>query len=248
MKNRIVELQVSGPYALFSTPPSKCSGDKTSYMVPTYEALKGILKACYWKPTFDYQILEVRVMNEIRMEPRGIRVSKMNGEVDRANYTYLKDVCYQIRAMLVWDDAHPELIKDRNEKKHMDILRRSIKRGGRMNPCLGVSECQAYVEPCNYEADAEKSFYFKVGSMNFGSMFHSFLYPNQLSEEDKKRLGSPNSMLTMYDNVIMEHGVIRFHSPRDKRMMLADTTELSYYKHITYKAGENFTPADKEAI
>lgn len=55
MKNtrydNIVEFQVTGDYALFSDPILRVGGEKCSYQVPTYEALKGILQSVYWKPT-----------------------------------------------------------------------------------------------------------------------------------------------------------------------------------------------------
>ena len=50
MKNtrydNIVEFQVTGDYALFSDPILRVGGEKCSYQVPTYEALKGILQFC----------------------------------------------------------------------------------------------------------------------------------------------------------------------------------------------------------
>ena len=49
MKNtrydNIVEFQVTGDYALFSDPILRVGGEKCSYQVPTYEALKGILQS-----------------------------------------------------------------------------------------------------------------------------------------------------------------------------------------------------------
>ena len=44
----------------------RLGGEKCSYQVPTYEALKGILSSVYWKPTFIWRILDVRVMNPIQ--------------------------------------------------------------------------------------------------------------------------------------------------------------------------------------
>ena len=45
MKNtrypNLVEFEVSGPYALFSDPVLRIGGEKCTYQVPTYEALKG---------------------------------------------------------------------------------------------------------------------------------------------------------------------------------------------------------------
>ena len=43
----IVEFEVYGDYALFSDPLMRLGGEKCSYQVPTYEALKGILSSVY---------------------------------------------------------------------------------------------------------------------------------------------------------------------------------------------------------
>ena len=47
----IVTFEVFGDYALFSDPVMRVGGEKASYQIPTYEALKGILHSIYWKPT-----------------------------------------------------------------------------------------------------------------------------------------------------------------------------------------------------
>ena len=57
-----IEFRVWGRYALFTDPLTKVGGEKCSYHIPTYEALKGIAKSIYWKPTFIWHIDEVRVM------------------------------------------------------------------------------------------------------------------------------------------------------------------------------------------
>ena len=43
-KTNRVEFKVSGKYALFTDPLTKIGGEKCSYHIPTYEALKGILR------------------------------------------------------------------------------------------------------------------------------------------------------------------------------------------------------------
>ena len=43
----IVEFEVYGDYALFSDPLMRLGGEKCSYQIPTYEALKGILSSVY---------------------------------------------------------------------------------------------------------------------------------------------------------------------------------------------------------
>ena len=57
----LVEFQVTGDYALFSDPITRVGGEKCTYQVPTYEALKGILSSVYWKPTLLWYIDAVRV-------------------------------------------------------------------------------------------------------------------------------------------------------------------------------------------
>ena len=47
MYNNSVELTVYGDYALFSDPITRVGGEKWSYQIPTYEALKGILSSVY---------------------------------------------------------------------------------------------------------------------------------------------------------------------------------------------------------
>ena len=46
-----VDFMVHGDYALFSDVLTRAGGEKCSYMIPTYEALKGILQSVYFKPT-----------------------------------------------------------------------------------------------------------------------------------------------------------------------------------------------------
>lgn len=74
--SNVVEFKVSGEYALFSDPVNRVGGEKISYQIPTYEAIKGVLHSIYWKPTFVWIVDEVRVMNQIQTESKGIRPIK----------------------------------------------------------------------------------------------------------------------------------------------------------------------------
>lgn len=85
-----IEYEVSGRYALFSEAATRVGGEKFSYQVPTYQALKGITESIYWKPTFMWVIDAVRVMNRVQTEGKGIRPIKMSGGNDLSYYTYLK--------------------------------------------------------------------------------------------------------------------------------------------------------------
>lgn len=136
MKNtkydNIVEFQVTGDYALFSDPIMRVGGEKCTYQVPTYEALKGILHSVYWKPTIVWIIDAVRVMKPIQMETKGIRPIRYGGgekKNDLSYYTYLKDCCYQVRAHFEWNENRPELAADRNENKHHEIAKKMIRKG-----------------------------------------------------------------------------------------------------------------------
>ena len=71
-----IEYEVYGDYALFSDPVVRVGGEKTSYSIPTYEALRGITESIFWKPTISWVIDEIRVMNRIQTETKGIRPIK----------------------------------------------------------------------------------------------------------------------------------------------------------------------------
>ena len=70
----IVEFVVYGDYALFSDPITRVGGEKSTYQVPTYEALKGIISSVYWKPTLIWYIDKVRIMNQIQTEAKSLLI------------------------------------------------------------------------------------------------------------------------------------------------------------------------------
>ena len=166
----IVEFQVSGPYALFSDPIMRVGGEKCTYQIPTYEAMKGIMMSVYWKPTIIWYIDKVRVMKPIQTEVKGIRPIKYNnGGNDLAYYTYLKNCEYQVQAHFEWNNNRPELECDRNENKHHEIAKKMIKKGGRRDIFLGTRECQGYVEPCAF-GEGEGA-YDNITQLAFGLMW-----------------------------------------------------------------------------
>ena len=182
-----VELQVSGDFALFSDVLTRPGGEKMSYPIPTYEALKGILHSVYWKPTFVWIIDSVRVMNPIRTVRKGMRPIHYGGGNDLAYYTYLRDVCYQVRAHFEWNENRPELACDRIENKHHNIAKRMILRGGRRDVFLGTRECQGYVEPCVYGEGA--GYYDDSGNIPYSVMYHGITYADEaVNQEDKGKM------------------------------------------------------------
>lgn len=216
-----------GKYALFADPITRVGGEKMSYPIPTYSALIGITKAIYYKPTLIYVIDSVKVLNPIRMVSKGVRPIKYNGGNDLSIYTYLTDVAYVVKGHFIWNENRPEFANDRNEDKHYQILKRMIKLGGRRSPQLGVSECPAYIEPCNF--DEEKSCYDDGSSseISFGLMYHSIIYCDEaINEEDKGK------MTVCFHTPVMKNGQIDFIRPeqctikrhiRDAKQKVFDT-------------------------
>lgn len=212
MKNtrypNMVEFQVTGDYALFSDPITRMGGEKCSYQVPTYEALKGILSSVYWKPTFIWVIDEVRITEPITMEVKGIRPIKYSGGNDLAYYTYLKNCRYQVRAHFEWNENRPELKNDRNENKHHQIALKMIRKGGRRDIFLGTRECQGYVEPCIFGEGAGA--YDEIPRLEFGLMYHGLTYADEAYSSE-----TAGNMTARFWQPVMEHGVIRFLRPEE---------------------------------
>lgn len=181
-KENIVDFKVSGKYALFTDPLTKIGGEKCSYHIPTYEALKGVLSSVYWKPTIVWVIDKVRVMNRIRTQTRSAKPIEYGGGNSLAIYTYLADVEYQVQSHFDWNYHREDMAKDRNENKHFFVAKRMIEKGGRRDIFLGARECQGYVEPCRFGEG--KSDYDDYGEISFDLMFHGFDYPDELGKDE----------------------------------------------------------------
>lgn len=204
----VVEFQVTGDYALFSDPLMRVGGEKCSYQIPTYEALKGVMASVYWKPTIVWYIDSVRVMNPIQTEVKGIRPIKYHGGNDLSYYTYLKHCAYQVRAHFEWNSNRPELAADRNENKHHNIARRMIRKGGRRDVFLGTRECQAYVEPCVYGEG--ESAYQNTPELGFGLMYHGITYADKAYSPETQEFMTANFWYP-----VMRNGEIIFPRPED---------------------------------
>ena len=231
-----VEFEVTGDYALFSEPVTRVGGEKFSYQVPTYEALKGILQSCYWKPTFIWIIDEVRIMNPIQTETKGIRPIKYyNDKNDLSYYTYLKDCRYQVRAHFIWNENRPELETDRNENKHHNIAKRMIERGGRRDIFLGTRECQGYVKPCVFGEG--KGAYDDIEELSFGMMYHGITYADEAYSEETK-----GKLTVRLWQAVMKKGIIAFpppweciHSVRRQMNVKPFGHEMNNFSEITEK-------------
>ena len=198
MHNQI-SFRVWGRQALFTDPVTKIGGEKFTYQVPTYEAIKGVLKSIYWKPTLIWHIDKVRVMKPIRMQTKTTKPLDWNGGNTLAIYTFLQDVEYQVQAHFEWNHVRPGLADDRIDGKHFAIAQRMLERGGRQDIFLGTRDCQGYVEPCVF--GESPGAYDDIDELAFGLMFHSFAYPDETGL---------NELHTRFWVARMLNGVIEF--------------------------------------
>ncbi|HAK00274.1 MAG TPA: type I-C CRISPR-associated protein Cas5 [Bacteroidales bacterium] len=214
-----IQFKVWGRYALFTDPITKMGGERCSYHIPTYEALKGVAKSIYWKPTLIWHIDKVRVMNPIRTQTKGTKPLKMSGGNDLAIYTYLADVEYQVLAHFEWNEFRPELEGDRIEGKHFQIAQRMLERGGRQDIFLGTRDCQGYVEPCIF-GDGKGS-YDEISEVGYGLMFHSFGYPDETGLD---------KLITRFWRPVMKHGIIEFSRTEDPTNIIKEIRPMGAKK------------------
>ena len=214
-----VEFKVFGRFALFTDPLTKIGGEKCSYHIPTYEALKGIAKSIYWKPTIIWLIDKVRVMRRIRTQSKsakpvsfsGVYPSMKDPEKKKqepfhslAIYTYLADVEYQVQAHFEWNPYRDDLAEDRDIDGHWHIAQRMINKGGRQDIFLGTRDCQGYVEPCKFgEGNGN---YDGHGELAYGLMFHGFDYPDETGK---------NELHSRFWRPVMLDGIVTFPKPEE---------------------------------
>ena len=221
-KRNTVEFEVCGNRALFSDPITRVGGEKSSYYVPTYESLKGILMSVYFKPTIVWIIDAVRIMNPIQTTSEGIRTKNYDGGNDLS-------IKYQVRAHFVWNENRPELVCDRNENKHHNIAKRMIERGGRRDVFLGTRECHGDVSPCVF--GESKGAYDSIEELSFGYMFHGFTYADEAVRENEK-----GHMSIRFNHVVMRNGIIEFPAPED----IPDKDRRILHKMQVGEAQKNF--------
>lgn len=217
-----IEFKVYGNYALFTDPISRIGGEKCSYLTPTYEALKGITKSIYWKPSLIWYVDKVRVMKKIRTQTRGIKTLKISGGNDLSIYSYLFQVEYQVQAHFEFNAFHKNLVPDHNVRKHMEIALRSVERGGRRDIFLGTRDCQAYVEPCSFGEGAGD---YDGEEISFGIMFHGFDYPDETAT---------NKLVARLWQQKMVNGIITYDAPTNCkiRRFVRDMTAKTFSTEV----------------
>lgn len=96
----IVEFEVTGDYGLFSDPVMRIGGEKCSYQIPTYEALKGILHSVYWKPTITWVIVyEAENRGEIIKKKNTLKntIDYMQGDLSASDSSEWDEVFQRIK-------------------------------------------------------------------------------------------------------------------------------------------------------
>ena len=234
MKNSI-SFKLSGRYALFTDPITKIGGEKCTYHVPTYEAIKGVLKSIYWKPTIVWHVDKVRVIKPIRTQTKGTKPLVWNdgSKNDLAIYTFLRDVEYQVQAHFEWNTHRPELTQDRIDGKHFSIVQRMLQKGGRQDIFLGVRDCQGYVEPCEF-GEGPGAFD-EIDELSFGLMFHGFDYPDETGVKE---------LHSRFWRATMMKGVLEFPKPEhcDARRFVRDMEPKQF------NLGDNLLSVDSEEV
>lgn len=233
--NSKISFKVWGRQALFTDPTTKIGGEKFTYQVPTYEAIKGILKSVYWRPTLIWHIDRIRVIKPIQTQSKSIKPLKWTGGNTLAIYTFLRDVEYQVEAHFEWNKNWPELAQDRNLNKHMAIALRMLERGGRQDIFLGTRDCQGYVEPCCF--GDEESFYDTADKLDFGLMFHSFGYPDETGN---------NELISRFWMANMIHGIITFPNVNDTNNSLKTRFVRKMTSKKTFKHNINVKPVEDQ--
>ncbi|MFD2829995.1 type I-C CRISPR-associated protein Cas5c [Corticicoccus populi] len=204
-KSKDLYFKIHGDYALWTSPESKGGGEKFTYSVPTRQGLTGIVDSIYYKPTFKNIVDEVKVINLIQTDTKGIRAMVGKGKADLNYVTYLADVCYYVKYHFEWNENRTDLEYDRNQRKHEAIAERAIKKGGRRDTFLGTRECLAFVEAVTEEEYTQVESCHAGQTLNFGIMFHSFEYPDTPG----------NPLFAYYTNTIMADGIIKFKRQND---------------------------------
>ncbi|MBB5353686.1 CRISPR-associated protein Cas5d [Haloferula luteola] len=212
-----ISFEVWGKYALFTDPLSRVGGEKCSYHIPTYEAVKGITESIYWKPSFIWIVDKVRIMAPIRTEAKNMKPVNLSGGNTLATYTYLADVRYQVLAHFEWNPHREDLRADRIEGKHWDIAKRMLEKGGRRDIFIGTRECQGYVEACEFgSCDSD---HHQAGELTYGLMFHGFDYPDTIGKDELHA--------RFWSAKVNAQGIIEFPRPDDPSLIRRFVREMT---------------------
>lgn len=157
----MIQLEVWGPYALFSRPELKV--EKVSYDVPTPSVARGIVEAVYFHPGLRWHIDRIYVLNPIsftsirrnevlsKISARNVRQAAQGGrqelylaapqEIVQRSSLLLQDVHYVIEAHF---EMTSKAAPSDNPGKFQDIVTRRMEKGQcYTTPYLGCREFSA---------------------------------------------------------------------------------------------------------
>jgi CRISPR-associated protein Cas5d len=172
-------------------------------------------------------------MNPMRTQTKGTKPLVWKGGNSLAIYTFLHDVEYQVEAHFEWNEHRPELTKDRIDGKHYAIAKRSVARGGRQDIFLGVRDCQAYVEACEF-GEGEGA-YDDIDELGFGLMFHGFDYPDEIGKDE---------LHGRFWNATLRKGILEFPRPEDCTVRRF----VRPMKPKQFEEGENLLSVEAEEV
>lgn len=174
-------VRLFGPLACFTRPEYKA--ERVSYEVPTPTALVGIAKAIYKKPTFEWKVRRIDVVNPVRTFSRVTNELSTGGSVEMAvldaqkfrtqRHTLgLKDVEYQVWYEPILNHPAPYPVDEQELVKARDIFSKRVRSGAYFwIPCFGLSEYRAYFAPINHTMPRQHDL-----NRAFGPMVHSIDY------------------------------------------------------------------------
>ena len=157
----MIQLEVWGPYALFSRPELKV--EKVSYDVPTPSAARGMVEAVYFHPGLRWRIDRIHILNPIsftsirrnevvsKISARNVRQAAQGGrqelylatpqEIVQRSSLLLQDVHYVIEAHF---EMTSKAAPSDNPGKFQDIVTRRMEKGQcYTTPYLGCREFSA---------------------------------------------------------------------------------------------------------
>ena len=205
----MIQLEVWGPYALFSRPELKV--ERYSYDVLTPSAARGIVEAVYFHPGLKWHIDRIYVLNPIRfvsvrrnevaskISGRNVRQAAQGGgqplylatpqEIVQRASLLLQDVHYVIEAHFdMTDKAAPS----DNPGKFQDIVKRRMERGQCYHtPYFGCREFPAF-----FQRWTGGSIPTIDESRDLGLMLYDFDYSD------------PQNITPTYFHAQLEHGVL----------------------------------------
>ena len=174
--DRVFRIRTWGRFALWTNPHFK--GDPYTYPVPTHGGLNGLIRAIYWKPEFEIEVLRVSIVKPIRYNTQGH--AALQNRKDRytstlQSVTMLQNVEYIIEYRFKLNPLRTD-----NLAKYIgETTRRLTEQVQRCEPHFGRRECRAHWEYLPPEAQAPAPLPI---NMDLGMMYFDLL-PINIAED-----------------------------------------------------------------